>query len=207
MLCSEFDARLQRLLDLRQAPDQDAALLHHTHDCAECRLQLDTMTRLLDSGGHAEPPPLPADFAQRVVLAVVNDPAYHPRRSRQHVLMVLAMAAALLLAVLPMAWRLRRPADAPPTLASPTGAGTAQEAASAWLVPTLFGLYPEETRQRHRQQVNQIAHDLSPIATPFSAALTAIRQSLPVTDQTPREPSASLGPTHSATTLRIVTSA
>jgi hypothetical protein len=63
------------------------------------------------------------------------------------------------------------------------------------LVPgaSLLELYPEEARQRHREQVNQIADDLRPIATPFNAALTAIRRSIPLRHSPPKsEPRASI---------------
>ena len=45
---------------------------------------------------------------------------------------------------------------------------------------SLLELYPEATRERHRQQVSEIAADLRPIATPFNAAVTAIRRTIPV---------------------------
>ena len=36
MQCAEFEDRLDRLLDHRLAPDEDAALTDHAHDCEEC---------------------------------------------------------------------------------------------------------------------------------------------------------------------------
>jgi hypothetical protein len=64
----------------------------------------------------------------------------------------------------------------------------------SWLVPTaILELYPEETRERHRDTVSQFADDLRPIAVPFNAALTAIRRSIPGAKPEPKgKPSASL---------------
>jgi hypothetical protein len=174
---------MQQLLDERRPPDRDPALISHAQGCAECRSQFDTLARLLDSLELLETPQLPDDFAQRVVSSV------HRERTRRSVsttlLVAISIAATLLLVIVPTSWYLARRDQAVaqpsqqksllPELPSfePIGEG--------WLVSSaILDLYPEEIRQRHRQQVNRIANDLRPIATPFNAAMMAIRRTLPM---------------------------
>ena len=195
MLCSEFDARMQSLLDERKSPEVDPALLSHAQRCSSCHAQLATLSRLLDSLDLLEVPDLPADFAQRVVDSIhrpapKSSPIWPPST---WMLVAATIAATLLLAVLPIAWyamsnhvEVAQPTDEATLFEGSTEQRPQSELAydesdAGWLASLSLGeVYPEETHQRHRQQVNQIANDLRPIATPFNATMTAIRRSLPV---------------------------
>jgi hypothetical protein len=46
MQCAEFEDRLNRLLDHRLAPEDDAALTDHAHDCEECASLFHAQQRL-----------------------------------------------------------------------------------------------------------------------------------------------------------------
>ena len=195
MRCDQFDARLQNLLDARTSPEQDLPLQRHAQQCPCCQAQLTSLSRLLDGLDLLDVPALPDDFAQHVIQQV-NGP--RPRSTPSlGTLVAVALAATLVMAVVPMAWYLSRRsqpwAQSPPSAAAPhdelaQAVPTPQtldqtaEAEEGWLVPgaSILELYPAEVRQRHREQVNQIADDLRPIATPFNAAMTAIRRSMPM---------------------------
>jgi len=214
MLCNEFEARMQQLLDQRRAPDRDAALLSHARQCGRCHGQLTTLLRLLDSLDLLDLPPISPEFAQHVVDDVVAAQPRSPRSTNAWRIAATAVAATLLLSILPLVWHSgnarsgnarsgnARSGNASPNAPpSPSSAispepGSVAETDDRWLVsPDLLELYPEETRRRHRQQVHQIADDLRPIATPFNAALSAIRRSLPVgKSDRQTEPRASIDP-------------
>jgi hypothetical protein len=196
MRCDEFEVRLNQVLDRRRSPSGDPQLRDHAQVCPDCREQLATMRRLFDGLDLWEVPTLADDFALRVVSQVVPAPI-HPQRS-SWMPWAIASAAVLLLSLLPGYWFLRPPTSPVATtwsqrgVDSPAPAYTGTPASengdriiadrSLW---TLYGnslleLYPEATRERHRQQVSEIAADLRPIATPFNAAVTAIRRTIPV---------------------------
>ncbi|MFW6171040.1 MAG: anti-sigma factor family protein [Planctomycetota bacterium] len=216
MLCSEFDARMHKLLDERAAPERDGLLLSHAHHCPQCAARLETMTCLLDSLELYEPPELPAEFAQRVVEAVDSRPTTRrssTRGSYRPLLPLMGMAASLLLLAVPLAWyavkpeqvAVRSPSSPPPpahsatpetreTLPSPTKLATT--GGEDWLVSgTWLERYWEAAGEQHREQMNSIADELRPIATPFNAALTAIRRSIPVdSSEVKGEPHAAADP-------------
>ncbi len=208
MLCKDFETRLQSLLDSRQSPECDPALKRHAQRCNHCHSQLATLSRLLDGLELLDVPPLPDEFAHRVVRQVRGRASR--RVASTWALVALAVAATLLMAALPGFLYLfrgethvaqdtrsqihspRELADSSQPVLPPTLLETTDE--EGWLVPnaSILGLYPKEARQRHRDQVNQIAHDLRPIATPFNAAMAAIRRSIPVKRSTNKgEPRAS----------------
>jgi len=209
MQCDEFDARLDRRLDRHQAPDADPLLRQHARLCPRCREQLTAATRLLTGLKLLDTPPLRDDFARRVVQQVT--PAA-PRRRVWRAPLTLAVAATLLIALLPGTSYLLRTGRtwlaAPSTPTSGTGdiaymtsASSASTPATAddspWLRyrNSILQLYPEQTRVRHRQQMSALARDLSPIATPFNTAVTAIRRTIPVSRPDDKgQPSASTTP-------------
>ena len=217
MLCSEFDTRTQALLDERKSPEQDPDLLKHAQNCPQCNSQLVLLSKLFDSLDLLEIPELPDNFAQRV-LDNVNQatPArLSPRSIPTWLVVATTVAAVLLLAVLPVTWfaAKNRHVVAQPgsdmkvsdqesgssALAQSTSPSDAVE--EGWMVSgaSFLELYPEETRRRHREQVNQIADDLRPITTPFTAAMTAIRRSLtPGRTEAKGQPRASLQHTRSS---------
>ncbi len=211
MLCDEFEARLNDVLDARQSPEQDLELQRHAHQCTACQAQLHALTCLLDGLELSEDPPLPDDFAWRIVEQACQN--RRPFRPRAVQLAALAIAATLLLATLPFGWVVFGPSpqitgsarqiDAPPSdavaSAKPpeTSIEDPDDSQSGWLVPSssILELYPAEARQRHREQVTQLADDLRPIATPFNAAMAAIRRTIPQRSSSSKgQPRASLQP-------------
>jgi hypothetical protein len=209
MQCDEFDVRLQKLLDHRRAAERDSQLRLHARACPRCAAQLTATARLFQGLEMWPVPPLSEDFAQRVVQQVA--PARALRHARS-VPIAVAVAATLLVCALPGLGYLLHSRGLPSRTAStqPLGGGEVAYARSAnppALPPdhhdsswTRYGqsilvLYPEETRERHRQRVSEFAEDLRPIASPFNAAMTAIRRTIPVgrsADKSP--PSASVTP-------------
>lgn len=196
MRCDEFGVRLNQVLDRRWSPESDPPLRHHAQVCLSCQEQLATTRRLLDGLDMLDVPPLADDFAFRVVSQVVS--ASHVRHRSSWFSWAVAVAALLLISLLPGYWILRqspRPVAAnalEPAVDSQAlaDAGSSASASgdraiaddSLWAIygNSLLELYPEATRERHRQQVSEIAADLRPIATPFNAAVTAIRRTIPV---------------------------
>ncbi len=218
MQCDEFDVRWQKLLDLRRNPQRDPRLRRHAATCARCARQLRACARLLEGLELWEAPPLADDFAQRVVQQVTAQRVIPAARTRPARWLPLALAAAatLLIGVLP-AWKSARRSRRPTVdeqVARSTELGQAAAAhphapsarapsstfdQSPWTRygNSILGLYTEETRARHRQQVSEFAEDLRPIASPFNAALTAIRRTIPVNrppGKTPPSASAPIGP-------------
>lgn len=209
MQCDEFDARLDRRLDRHQAPDADPLLRQHARLCPRCHEQLTAATRLMMGLKLLDTPPLGDDFTRRVVQQVA--PAT-PKRRVWRAPLTLAVAATLLIALLPGTSYLLRTGrtwfDTPPTPTSGTGdiaymtsAPSASTPATADVSPwlhyrnSILQLYPEQIRTRHRQQLSALARDLSPIATPFNTAMTAIRRTIPVSQPDDKgQPSASTTP-------------
>jgi hypothetical protein len=67
MQCEEFEDRLNRLLDHRLSPDDDASLAMHARDCDECAGWFHAQQRLFAGLRMGPTPPLPAELATRVV--------------------------------------------------------------------------------------------------------------------------------------------
>lgn len=195
MRCDEFETRLQHVLDQRKVPEQDELLRQHARVCFNCQRILALQSQLFDGLELAVIPDLPEDFARRVVREVIPH-AGRRRRPVPWTLALAAVAATLLLAVVPAAWSrfhkgphvasARRSAEP-----SPDGPRTdnvvaedhrAKRGEMWWKVPadSILELYPPEARLRHRQGVDEIANDLRPITTSFSAAITALRRTIPV---------------------------
>jgi hypothetical protein len=78
MLCEEFDARLQWLLDCREPVNEDAELCHHAAACPSCAEQWRILQDVLDSLDVLEVPTMSEDFSQRVVAAAIR-PSASPR--------------------------------------------------------------------------------------------------------------------------------
>jgi hypothetical protein len=209
MQCDEFDVRLHKILDRRRLPDCDPHLRHHAQVCPRCGKQLTAALRLLEGLDLLEVPPLRDDFALRVIQQVV--PASQTRRARWTPLAI-AVAATLLIGLLPGlgyllrsggSWDLNAPdrsvssGEIAYAISSTPANGTRAVDDSLWVLygNSILKLYPEKTRERHRQRVSEFAEDLRPIATPFNAAVTAIRRSIPVGRSTDKgQPSASIVP-------------
>lgn len=104
MLCEKFDTRLHEVLDQRERPELDARLRDHALTCDDCAEKLAAQASLFD-GLRAAPAPVPRqDFTDRVLASV---------QTRQKnaawgkiVWSLVALAAVLLVAVLPVWWLL-----------------------------------------------------------------------------------------------------
>ncbi|MHB8970186.1 MAG: anti-sigma factor family protein [Pirellulaceae bacterium] len=197
MRCDEFDVRLNQVLDRRRSPESDPELRHHAQVCLSCQDQLAMTRRLLDGLDMLDVPPLADDFALRVVSQVVPASPL-PHRSSWFSWSV-AVAALLLIGLLPGYWLVQQSTRPVATItpaphavdtqalaySDPSASASGDRAVaddSLWAIygNSLLELYPEATRERHRQQVSEIAADLRPIATPFNAAVTAIRRTIPL---------------------------
>jgi hypothetical protein len=104
MRCREFENRLNAVLDLRLPPEADPLLAAHAIHCDECRQLMSLQAVLLDDLSRRNLPPLPRDFAGRVVATARREAPVlvaRPRTSRMWLAMgaVLTSAAVMLLAV------------------------------------------------------------------------------------------------------------
>ena len=223
MQCSKFDARLHALLDRRRTPERDVRLRDHARWCPRCRDLLHAQARLFAGLRSLDQPPLPEDFAHRIVAQVVastpsSDPRLRPRAPRRASL-VAAVAATLLAAALPTAWWLSRrnthvasahvtrPVQKSAVTRSapraPSENATAPQEELWWVLPSqsLLELYPPEVRQRHRQQFTEFADELAPITRSSPAAVAALRCTLPVNRHPYRSRSGALLDSHNTARL------
>ncbi len=124
MPCEKFEARLHHLLDLRQHPETDDQLVAHAAICEDCRQILSAQRALFDAIEVFEPPPIPADFTEGVLARMKAAPASRPNYRAGRLLAALAVAAAVLVAVVPLARRAfhrSSPGDGPTVATSTDG--------------------------------------------------------------------------------------
>jgi hypothetical protein len=148
--------------------------------------------QLFDALDITEVPDLPPDFSEQVVARLQPSATIPAAPVRSRVMPVLlAVAASLVLGLFSagVIWlsgdrgRLAqdKPQAVPYQAGPPSVAGTA-DGDNWWdfSPSSLATLYPSEVRQRHREQVETIADELKPIATPFTTAASALRRTIPV---------------------------
>lgn len=102
MLCEKFDARLHEVLDQRERPELDARLRDHALTCGDCAEKLAAQTMLFDCLRISPVPAPRSDFSDRVLATVKTR-----RRNAawgKIVLSLVAIAAVLLVAVVPVWW-------------------------------------------------------------------------------------------------------
>ncbi len=213
MNCSDFDRRLQDVLDAQAPVDADELLERHAADCEPCREMLDAYAALVTSLEVLELPPPPLDLADRVCAQLPQRAAL--RHERRWLLGLAALAATALLAALPWLYRPAEPDRAGasgPMTSQPLGAVAASVAATGQPARSR-----DESNERMRVMIESLAGQISdvklpldgvntittagfrPIASSLESALTAIRNSLPlIKSEEPRKPQASLG------TLRLI---
>ncbi len=192
MRCDQFEDRLQRLLDRRRAPERDSQLRVHAQLCPACRDILRLQAQLFDALDITEVPDLTPDFSRQVVARLQPSATVPVAPVRSHVVPVLlAVAASLVLGLFAagVIWlstdRGRLAQDKPQAVPHhevlPSVAGPA-DGDNWWdfSPSSLATLYPSDVRQRHREQVETIADELKPIATPFTTAASALRRTIPV---------------------------
>jgi hypothetical protein len=185
MHCVRFEMRLNELLDERVSPDSDLELLEHADDCPACAELLAGHELLLAVSEQFEVPCPKADFAVRVAAQVSSE----KRCSAQWnwIWTAPAVAAGVLIAF--GLWRAlgghssdgRSPADS--TVQN-------QQAPRTDLVATSSSRYWQvfsetEANWRHHiteqrpEWVDQMADGLKPVADSMSAAIQALRRTLP----------------------------
>ena len=69
MWCNDVQDSLKAYIDGAMAPEQRKAVEAHLQSCADCRAALERIDRLAAVLLDAKPPPVPAGFASRVMLA------------------------------------------------------------------------------------------------------------------------------------------
>lgn len=111
MLCSEFEDRIDLLLDLRRLPEQDAALLAHARICPHCEQRMATQYSLFVGLEQARIPEVSPRFTQHVLGSVGKEPGQRRVSGR---LRILAIAASLLTVLGATAWISQRPAATDP---------------------------------------------------------------------------------------------
>ncbi len=126
-----------------------------------------------------------------------------PRNTSTILNACLAAAALLLVAVLPLGWHRLGPdretrvpvaprVDSVSEIAStaPPSRASVNEPTKPWMVQSVarLELAPQQVWERHRQQVDQIADELRPIATSFAAAVTALRRTIPLPRSNAKRP-------------------
>lgn len=185
MHCVRFEMRLNELLDQRVSPAADRELLDHAQDCPECA-ELLAGHDLLTSGLERFEPSVAPDFSVRVAAQFADE----SRRSwrTRWIGSITAIAAGLLLAV-GILHLLNSPAEDrglpgnrvvtdPAVFNSPKVGSRPSREVYAQLID--FG---DEMRQRIGQQrpewVTEVADGLKPVADSMSAALHALRRTLP----------------------------
>jgi len=161
MQCKKFEQRLHDVLDRRDDPQSDASLTEHAERCPECREVLGGTQRMLAVVAARPLPGLSDGFTERVLAEVVVQP---PRRaSRTLLVAACAVAAMLLIALIPVAghW-LRSPQEPavaeqpgeqiPPSeavAAVPVQAPGTPTASRPWMTPAEgFDFSPETAVQR-----------------------------------------------------------
>ena len=204
MQCDEFEARIQLLLDLRKAPETDSQIQWHAQVCSPCRDLLTAQSLLFDGLEMLETPQLPDDFSHRVVQQAVSTA---PAASMTHwtwprlAAVALAAAALVLAMLLPSIWLRPRGDDSNETRRDSVkiaSASTDRSDATWWMErsQTILELYSEELGQMQLQQFDEFADGLKPITTSFSAAMAALRFTLPVSHPRPLNSRAGISPLH-----------
>jgi hypothetical protein len=104
MLCEMFDARMHEMLDQRERPELDARLRDHALTCDDCAEKLAAQAALLDGLKAMRAPEPGQDFTHAVLAGV------RPRETKpawgKIVWSLVALAAVLLVAVVPLWWLL-----------------------------------------------------------------------------------------------------
>jgi hypothetical protein len=126
MKCTDFENRLNELLDDRLSPQDDAALLAHAEHCLDCRETLAAQESLFRGMGTLTRRTVSPELAPRVLaefnVAAPTIALPPPVRTPRKWLPMLAAAAAILLAVGVGIWIARR-GNHQPDLAQPGGQG------------------------------------------------------------------------------------
>jgi predicted anti-sigma-YlaC factor YlaD len=204
MRCEQFSRRLDELLDERRRPLGDRRLRAHAKECRDCRDLLDAqmeLSKVVPFLPRAEPP---LGFADRTVTVASRERA-RLRRWRHG--MVGAVAAAVLVAVVPMARYVNRPAETTEPVAArrsvvkprqiaPRAVPTEKQSAEPYVrfahgvgetvasgIVYVPGLGPGPDRRFDESLPEPFSTGLRPfrpLGNSMAAAVDAIRQTLPL---------------------------
>lgn len=158
MQCVEFEDRLNAVLDDRGRPEWDVDLRSHCQSCASCRQLAAAYGALFDGFYALATPEAPVDMAARVMAELKPQPAPHARR-RALVAAVMATAAALFVAVLPLVNQWRAPKQ-PVVVARPNQASLVQLAHALRDLPLpFFAFVPVMFSENDEQAYAEIAKE------------------------------------------------
>jgi hypothetical protein len=190
MNCSEFEIRLNDVLDQRELPQYDELLVGHAQTCRDCQQRLAAQEALFAGLELFDPPALSPRFAQRVLhdarapqIAVAS---HHAERSSWNwpaIATLLAWAAAVLLA-LTVGFRMSEWGNPSPdaTLASALP-GTSQQLSPERFLEyrELFHLWalqlPDAVEQL--ESVEQYAPGIRPVRASFVVAIDTLYRTIP----------------------------
>ena len=192
MHCAEFESRFHQLLDARVAPECDRRLLAHSAECAACRQMLQAQQTLFAGLDAFDPPATSRDFAQQVVLRRRAP----KKRFSTAALAIAAMAAAVLLTAALMNGGFGGPVNPAkqPTTGLPVAIGNSHRSIAS--SPAANDAAAQIATEEYRAilhtfledlpsatdripAVDHLAGGLKPIASSFSAALDALRRTIP----------------------------
>ena len=190
MKCDAFEERLQDLLDARASLDADPQLAAHARQCPACRETL-ALYEALDDGleSRSQPEPSP-QLVDGVFDRLTTGP--RPTRKLWPLVVPIGLAAALLIAVRPLVFNAEQPAAAPQP---PQNVWTDSPAPDALPMELIAGDPSQEqylsmirltgqamaTLPDTVRRVAAPADDspVAPLTSSFSAALDALRSTLP----------------------------
>ncbi len=201
MQCAKFEQRLQQLLDERQNVEQDEVLREHSRGCEACGSVFRAQSLLFAGLKSLPESSLGQDLGVRVLDQLHVD--RRKRTNRRLLLAALATAAAIMIALLPLAGdRVRfRQIDkqaggglalvSPAPQQLPENGLSEQDAEDIRLLMHELVLRISDQRISMFEPVDQLASGIRPLAVTFNFALDALRRTLPGYSQPqPVEPQA-----------------
>ena len=201
MQCAKFEQRLQQVLDDRQSAEQDRWLVAHARGCRECNTVLRLQSQLFAELSS----PVEQDRRHEIGHRILDQVriAQRKRTNRRVWMAAFAAAAAILLALLPLAGqRVRSPQKldsnpgqlalaAPAPRPVPATSLTKQESEDLRMLMRQLMLRLSDQRLEMFEPVEQLANGIRPIAVTFNLALDTLRRTLPgYSPSHPTEPQA-----------------
>jgi len=223
MQCEKFEVLWNAALDERRAPEEDSTLMEHAAVCPGCAGLLSGAELLLQGLDARQEVSPPADFAAGVIAAMKRPPARFSKQTR--LIAAFALAAAILV-VVGLALLSPDPTSAPTPGTNPDFAQTNTAEQEQFLLDletaeqlapmltslpglndnylamlretgTAVALFPEQLRRASKtDEPGVMSNRIRPVTQPFTAALDALRQTLPgsgssLPDATPEDPKSS----------------
>lgn len=197
MRCEVFEARMQRLLDQRQPPEQDAGLQAHALSCSDCREMLQIQEQLflgLEIAAWKEEDDRPQPWVEGVVARVQRS-TQRKRWGSALALVAATVACSLIYAFTPAP---RRPlpelTENPPVVTPTSPHAVPRQIAGAPAPPGLLQVDSQELLHSLTDLAAQIPEvptmeridrlgltsGLRPIASSFNAAFGVIRRTIPI---------------------------